>query len=155
MDKLINGLIWSGQGHGRDVKIAEISGGTITFEISEKLNDGPDYYTDSWGFKGTLNSLPEAEFRKRYRYIRWLNMDHEAEMAQADVNAATALLTARMTGPDSTELVQLFTKTVLAQAALRIEAMDWDTGCCGTDNSVAAEEIEPDFSASEIALLRG
>ncbi|MFJ8752337.1 hypothetical protein ACIREO_23820 [Streptomyces sp. NPDC102441] len=153
MDKLIEGLIWHGTGHGSNVKITNVSDRVVTFEVSAKLNDGPDYDTSNWGFKGTLNSLPEAEFRKRYGYAYYLNLDHEAEVAQAHVDAATALLMARLNGPNAADLIQLFAKTVLSQAAHRISVMEWDTGCCGMDSDNAAAEITPEFSISEATLL--
>lgn len=157
-ENLIAGLIWMSKTDGRDwVRIKRIEFGSVTYEFREKINDGADYIESNWGFTGATKSLSVEEFEAAYRYYRAYNLDHELTVARERMASAGEMLISNidLDFADAEALVELFRKTVLNEAALRIEVMDWDTGCCGDDNDKAAGEIEVELTAEEIAELDG
>lgn len=157
MDKnLIADLIWRDRmdGHHRGfVRIKRAEFGSVTYEISEKINDGADYVMSNWDFRGTVKTLSEEDFEAKYRYVRYMNLAHEHTIARERMASAAELLISNLEIEGGEELVNLFAKTVLNEAAMRVERMDWDTGCCGDDATKASNEIEAELTAEEIEEL--
>jgi hypothetical protein len=155
---LVAGTTWVDRldGHHRGfVRIKRVEYGSVTFEINEKINDGADYVMSNWGFTGTVKTLSVEDFEAKYLYSRADNLDHELTVARERMAAAAEMLTTNidLDLAEAEKLVNLFAKTVLNEASVRIERMDWDTGCCGDDNSIAAGEIEVELTAEEIEEL--
>lgn len=157
---LVTGTIWVNRldGHSRGfVRIKRVEFDSVTYEINEKINDGEDYVMANWGFRGTLKTLSVEEFEAKYQYSYSYNLDHELKVARERMAAASELLISNIdldTG-EAEALVNLFLKTVLNEAAVRIDMLDWDTGCCGDDGSKASNAIEVELTAEEIEELDG
>jgi hypothetical protein len=159
MDKnLIDGLIWMSKTDGRDwVRIKKVEFDSVTYEFREKINDGADYMDSNWDFKGATRVLSVEEFEAKYRYYRSFNLDYELAVARERMASAAEMLIGSidLDTEDAEALVNLYAKTVLNEASVRIELMDWDTGCCGDDSGKAAGEIEAELTAEEIEELDG
>jgi hypothetical protein len=156
--KLVGGLIWLNRRDSRLwARIRRVANGSVTFEVREQIHEGPEYMDANWGFRGTLKTLSVEEFEAQYVYYRPLNLEHELEVAKEHLATASELLIGNI-GLDAEEaekLVSLFAKAVLNEAAMRIECMEWDSGCCGTEADVAADEIRVELTAEEIEDLEG
>lgn len=153
---LLAGLIWMNRKDARDwVHIKSVEDGTVTYEVRTKIKDGPSYDDSTWGFAGGIKTLSVKAFESQYNYYRPFNLKHEHDLAKEYLASAFEVVVGAMdmdTG-EAEQLLDLFAKTVVNEAAVRIELMPWNTGCCGDDASKAADAIERPLSAEEIEAL--
>jgi hypothetical protein len=157
---LVADTIWVDRldGHHRNfVRIKRVEFGSVTYEINEKINDGEDYAMSNWAFRGTLKTLSVEDFEARYVYWYSYNLDHELKVARERMSLAAEMLLDNidLDVEEAEKLVNLFAKTVLNEAAVRIDMLDWDTGCCGDDATKASSEIEVALTEDELEELGG